>query len=194
MKLLGHFHRSRPVLRSGPLVYVSFAPDSKDHEYEVANLCRECNEAGFTVKCDSYRALQEHDELNIPQWRDQNFRRAACVLFCISPAYCDIICSVEDGDLASAQESEHMKGVLYIYRQAQSELVDNCSIDNRFFIVLFSNSGNNLTVPLCFSPSPKFRFPEGSRGLISAMHHTASRWHMVDKDWFVFQLWLHLTL
>nr|XP_022337405.1 uncharacterized protein LOC111133360 [Crassostrea virginica] len=160
---------SCPKPENRPIVYVSFAHGSKTHENEVAKLCEMCHEAGFTVKCDNYRALQEQGELNILQWRDQNFQRASFVLFCISPAYNEIIRSVDDGYLASAQESDHDKGVLYIYRQAQSELVDNCSIDMRFFIVLFSKSGNSLRVPPCFSPYAKFKFPKESESLSNAL-------------------------
>ena len=121
------------------------------------------------MKCDNYRALQEQGELNILQWRDQNFQSASIVLFCISPAYNEIIRSVDDGYLACAQESDHDKGVLYIYRQSQSKLVDNCSIDMRFFIVLFSKSGNSLRVPPCFSPYAKFKFPKESESLSNAL-------------------------
>lgn len=153
-----------------PIVYVTFANGSKRHEEEVASLCGMCDEAGFAVKCDSYRALQENGELNIHQWRDENFRRAVCVLFCISPAYTDIVNSIGD-NLASAEECDHEKGAIYIYNLARSELVESCSIDKRFLFVLFTNSGKELTVPQCFSPYANYKYPGESETLMKAMQN-----------------------
>lgn len=127
-----------------------------------------CKGAGFTVKCDSYRALQESGELNVNEWRDQNFRRAACVLFCISPAYIGLIKHLEEPQ-AITEESDHSKGAVYIYNLARAELVDSCCSNKRFFCVLFTNTGMNLTVPPCFTPYSKFRFPGESQTLIKAM-------------------------
>lgn len=156
--------------KTRPIVYVTFASGSKRHEDEVASLCDMCDKAGFAVKCDSYRALQEKGELNIHQWRDENFQHADCVLFCISPGYTAIVNSVED-DLALAGENDHEKGAIYIYNLARSELVECCSIDKRFLIVLFTNSGKELNVPQCFSPYTKFKFPDRSETLMKAMQN-----------------------
>lgn len=156
--------------KTRPIVYVTFASGSKRHEDEVASLCDMCDQAGFAVKCDNYRALQEKGELNVHQWRDENFQRADCVLFCISPGYIDIVNSIED-DLASAGENDHEKGAIYIYNLARSELVECCSIDKRFLFVLFTNSGKELNVPQCFSPYTKFKFPGQSETLVKAMQN-----------------------
>lgn len=156
--------------KTRPIVYVTFASGSKRHEDEVASLCDMCDQAGFAVKCDNYRALQENGELNVHQWRDENFQRADCVLFCISPGYIDIVNSIED-DLASAGENDHEKGAIYIYNLARSELVECCSIDKRFLFVLFTNSGKELNVPQCFSPYTKFKFPGQSETLVKAMQN-----------------------
>ncbi|XP_048779691.2 uncharacterized protein LOC125683035 [Ostrea edulis] len=152
----------------GPFVYVTFAGSSKRHEKKVLDLCLLCKGAGFTVRCDSYRVLPKSDEFNVNQWRDKNFRRAACVLFCISPAYIGLIKNLEEPQ-AVAEESDQSKGAVYIYNLARAELVNSCSYNKRFFCVLFANPGVNLTVPPCFKSCLKFRFPGESQTLIKAM-------------------------
>lgn len=159
------------ICNDNPIVYVTFAPGSKRHEQEVADLCEICDGAGFTVKCDSDRTLMENGELNVNQWRDINFQRAACILFCISPAYNGMLKLLEEDNIAIAEENDRFKGALYIFNLARAELVDSYSIDRRFFCVLFTNSAGKLEVPRCFTPYAKFKFPEESQILVSAMQN-----------------------
>ncbi|XP_061178502.1 uncharacterized protein LOC133187155 [Saccostrea echinata] len=165
----------RCICKDSPIVYVTFASGSKRHEDEIRDLCELCDRAGFTVKCDSDRALMENGELNVNQWRDINFQRAALVLFCISPAYNGMVNLLEEDDIATAEENDHLKGALYIFNLARAELVDSYSIDRRFFCVLFTNAGGKLEVPRCFTPYSKFKFPGESEILISAMQHRYKR-------------------
>lgn len=139
-------------------MFVSLADDSKRHIKEVLTMCNELRKYGFKVKCDMMESLFSEQNINVNEWLDQCFTRAAFVIFCISPKYYQNIGA--DNPL-EAHPNDNRFHTRYIFDLARTEFIQNNSINRRFLPVLFRNSNaRNNHIPEFLRSTPKYVFPD----------------------------------
>lgn len=143
-----------------PIIYLTFSCKSKRHTREIKKLCQELRDSlGFSVKCDNYDALRKAGELNIYQWRDNNYSRAEWILFCVSPEYSDTIRAGERCPHAEICENE--KGMLYINNIGRAEFKKNGNEKCRMIPLLFTKTkASECHLPCFLASSPYYRFPK----------------------------------
>lgn len=148
-----------PVINIGPrTVFVSLADDSKHHIKEVLTMCNKLKKYGFEVKCDMMESLFLEQNINVNEWLDQCFTRAAFVIFCISPKYYQNIGA--DNPL-EAHPNDNRFHTRYIFDRARTEFIQNNSINRRFLPVLFRNSNaRNSHIPEFLRSTLKYVFPD----------------------------------
>lgn len=139
-------------------MFVSLADDSKYHIKEVLTMCNKLKEYGFEVKCDMMESLFLEQNINVNEWLDQCFTRAAFVIFCISPKYYQNIGA--DNPL-EAHPNDNRFHTRYIFDRARTEFIQNNSINRRFLPVLFRNSNaRNSHIPEFLRSTLKYVFPD----------------------------------